>query len=530
LFDGNCLPYLLCVTFNFCCRLSQVKVRDILSNFSLDKTSRDNEITALREMTVAKLKETYGDVDPNLLQDSFTKAFKTIHQEIVFETSRRADGRWIDEVRPLHSEVSLFKPLHGSALFQRGQTQVLGTVSFDSPDSALRLNNFGFADEVKQKKFMLHYEFPKYATNEISRGGNVGRREIGHGALAEKSLRPLVPANFPFTIRLTAEVFESNGSSSMASVCAGSMALMDAGVHLEEHVAGVAMGLLVSNDSESTSVSQESEQEIANHAEEASFEQDSVDSNEPTKPDVRGKHRVLTDITGFEDFYGEMDFKVSGTRKGFTAFQMDCKLTDGVSMTILMEALVKAHEAKSHILTHMNQTIRRPAEGKVNWPVTETVEVPIHKRGAFVGVNGMNLKKLKSETGVTVLANENDATRYEVFAPNQEAMNEAHEFIDLVLKDTKEPMLDFGGIYAAHITELRDNGVLITLYPNMKPVLLHNRELDRRKVSHPSALDLEVGQEIQVKYFGRDPATGDMRISRRVLQMSQPVAKNLISK
>lgn len=494
-----------------------MKIRDILTNYSLDKLGRDHEITALRDLTTSKLKETYPDVESNLLLDAFVKAFKQVHCELVLEGGRRADGRGVDEVRPLRSEVCLYKPLHGSALFQRGQTQVLATVAFDSPDSCLRLNSFGFADEVKEKKFMLHYEFPKYATNDIGRSA-AGRREIGHGALAEKSLRPLVPNDFPFTIRLTAEVLESNGSSSMASVCAGSMALMDAGVKLEEPVAGVAMGLLV-NKSNAT-----------NDSEQITDRNNAAYSDDDSSSAVSTQHRVLTDITGFEDFYGEMDFKVSGTRKAFTALHLDCKLMEGVPMSVLMEALVKAHEAKAHILSHMNQTIRRPAEGKQNWPVLDTIQVPVHKRGAFVGPNGMHLKKLKSETGVTVLASELEPEKYNVFAPNQEAMNEAHEFIDSVLKDTQEPVLDFGGIYTAEVTDVRDNGVLIRLHPNMKPVLLHNRELDRRKVSHPSAIGIEVGQQIQVKYFGRDPATGDMRISRRVLQMSQTTAKDLVSK
>ena len=480
------------------CRLSQVKIRDILSNHKLNKAERDWLINQVLEETISKLKESYPGEEPNVLTYAFVKSFKLIHQEYIFETGSRCDGRGVDEIRPLRSEVSLFQPLHGSALFQRGQTQVLGTVTFDSPDSALRINNLGLPDEVKEKKFMLHYDFPKYAINDIGKNVGIGRREIGHGALAERSLRPLIPNDFPFTIRLTAEVFESNGSSSMASVCAGSMALMDAGVPLKEHAAGVAMGLIVRKE------------------------------EEEAKEEETRNRRVLTDISGFEDFYGEMDFKVAGTKKGFTALQLDCKLKSGLSMTVIQEALVKAHDAKGHILTHMSQAIKEPVSQKPNWPVVEKISVPIHKRGAFVGVNGFNLKKLKAEIGVTVNQDEQDSNAFNVFAPNQEAMNEANELINSILSEEKEPNLEFGAIYAAKIVEIRDHGVMICLYPNMRPVLLHNRELDRRKVAHPSALGLEVDQEIQVKYFGRDPSSGEMRISRRVLQMSQPVAKNLI--
>ncbi|KAF7252478.1 Polyribonucleotide nucleotidyltransferase 1, mitochondrial [Varanus komodoensis] len=340
-------------------------------------------------------------------------------------------------------------------------------------------------------------QFPPYATNEIGKISGMNRRELGHGALAEKALKPVIPSEFPFTIRVTSEVLESNGSSSMASACGGSLALMDAGVPISSAVAGVAVGLVTRTNSEKNS-------EIEDY-------------------------RLLTDILGIEDYYGDMDFKMAGTSKGITALQADIKLP-GIPLKIVMEAIQQATVAKREILQIMNKTIAKPrASRKENGPLVETVQVPLARRGRFVGPGGYNLKKLQAETGVTV--SQIDEETFSIFAPTPAALHEAQEFITEICKDDQDYQLEFGAIYTATITELRDSGVMVKLYPNMTPVLLHNSQLDQRKIRHPSALGFEVGQEIQVKYFGRDPIDGRMRLSRKVLlSPATSVVKTLTDK
>ncbi|XP_043843848.1 polyribonucleotide nucleotidyltransferase 1, mitochondrial isoform X2 [Dromiciops gliroides] len=461
------------------------RIYAVFSDFNHDKVSRDDAINKIRLDVEELLKEKFPEADPYEIIESFNVVSKEVFRNIVLNEYRRCDGRDLTSLRDISCEVDMFRTLHGSALFQRGQTQVLCTVTFDSLESSVKSDPITTAiSGVKQKNFMLHYEFPPYATNETGKVTGVNRRELGHGALAEKALYPVIPKDFPFTIRVTSEVLESNGSSSMASACGGSLALMDAGVPISSAVAGVAIGLISKNNSEK-------EGEIKDY-------------------------RLLTDILGIEDYNGDMDFKMAGTNKGITALQADIKLP-GIPIKIVMEAIQQATVAKREVLQIMNKTITKPRESrKENGPVVETVQVPLSKRAKFVGPGGYNLKKLQAETGVTV--SQVDEETFSVFAPTPSAMNEAREFITEICKDDQEYELEFGGVYTATITEIRETGVMIKLYPNMTAVLLHNTQLDQRKVKHPSALGLEVGQEIQVKYFGRDPADGRMRLSRKVLQ------------
>ncbi|EFA06447.1 polyribonucleotide nucleotidyltransferase 1, mitochondrial isoform X1 [Tribolium castaneum] len=464
--------------------LSEMRVRKILTDYSLDKLGRDNALTDVRSDVTEKIKSNFSDLDMSVFSETYNKIVKQIFRDLVFEEGKRCDGRDYDQLRNIECKVNLYKPLHGSAMFQRGQTQVFCTVTLDSHDSAMKLDPMAMLiSGVKEKNFFLHYEFPPFATKETGRIGPIGRREIGHGALAEKGLTPSIPDDFPFTIRLTSEVLESNGSSSMASVCGGTLALMDAGVPIVAPAAGVAIGLITRYDDEKANITD---------------------------------YRLLTDLLGIEDYMGDMDFKIAGTKKGITALQADIKIP-GLPLKIVMESIQKATEAKQKILQIMHECIDKPRTVKKdNWPVSEKLKVEAHKRAKLVGVGGINLKKLLAETGVQVSAI--DDTTFEIFAPNQSAMDEAQEYINKLLTAEKVPDLEFGGIYTATIVELRDIGVMVTLYPGMPPALLHNSQLDQRKVAHPSALDLEVGQEIQVKYFGRDPVSGLMRLSRKVLQ------------
>uniref|UniRef100_A0A8C4XK38 Polyribonucleotide nucleotidyltransferase 1, mitochondrial n=1 Tax=Falco tinnunculus TaxID=100819 RepID=A0A8C4XK38_FALTI len=437
-------------------KLASNKIYAVFTDSSHDKISRDEAINKIRLETEEQLKEKFPEAEPFEIMESFNVVSKDIFRNLALNEYRRCDGRDLTSLRDIKCEVNMFKMLHGSALFQRGQTQVLCTVTFDSIESSVKSDLISTAvSGIKDKNFMLHYEFPPYATNEIGKVTGMNRRELGHGALAERALKPVIPQDFPFTIRVTSEVLESNGSSSMASACGGSLALMDAGVPISSAVAGVAIGLITK----------------------CSLEKGDIED-----------YRLLTDILGIEDYYGDMDFKMAGTNKGITALQVDLKLP-GIPIKIVMEAIQQA---------------------------TETIHVPLSKRLRFIGPGAYNLKKLQAQTGVTL--SQLDEETYSVFAPTPSAMHEAREFIHEICKDDQEVNLEFGAVYTATITEIRDSGVMVKLYPNMTPVLLHNSQLDQRKIKHPSALGLEVGQEIQVKYFGRDPTDGRMRLSRKILQ------------
>uniref|UniRef100_A0A3B4YQA3 polyribonucleotide nucleotidyltransferase n=1 Tax=Seriola lalandi dorsalis TaxID=1841481 RepID=A0A3B4YQA3_SERLL len=464
----------------------------------VEHISRDEAVNKIRLETEEDVKEKFPQAEHFEVIESFNVVSKEVFRNLVLNEYRRCDGRELTALRNISCNVDLFRPLHGSALFQRGQTQVLCSVTFDSLESSVKADIITTAlSGVKDKNFMLHYEFPPYATNEIGKVGGINRRELGHGALAEKALRPIIPKDFPFTIRVSAEVLESNGSSSMASACGGSLALMDAGVPISSAVAGVAVGL--------------------------------ISKANPEKPSDIQDYRLLTDILGIEDYLGDMDFKLAGTNKGITALQADVKIP-GLPLKVVMEAIQQGTVAKREILGIMNKCIVKPRETrKENGPVVENVRVPVSRRARFVGPGGYNLRRLQAQTGVTI--SQVDEETFSVFAPSPGAMNEAQDFISEICKDDQEQQLEFGAIYTATITEIRDIGVMVKLYPNMSAVLLHNSQLDHKRIKHPSALGLEVGKQIQVKYFGRDPTDGRMRLSRKVLQSpAATVVKTLSEK
>ncbi|KAG0712446.1 Polyribonucleotide nucleotidyltransferase 1, mitochondrial [Chionoecetes opilio] len=470
--------------------LSETRLRSIFTDFSHHKLSRDEAVSALRQDVAQKVVQGGGPADPQTAHLAYSQVTRRVFRELVLNEEIRCDGRGLDELRNISCDVDLYRPLHGSSLFQRGQTQVQCTVAFDAPENIPRLDPLLEATGGhKDRNFILHYTFPSFATNEVSRGGPVSRREVGHGALAERALRPLLPPTFPFAILLTSTVMESNGSSSMASVCGGSLALMDAGVNLTAPAAGVAIGLVTRYG-------------------------DSGDLED---------YKLLTDILGIEDYMGDMDFKLAGTSKGITALQADMKVA-GIPLKVVMEAVQKSTEAKGDILAIMGATLGFPRPHKDSMPVLEKIDVPAHKRSRVMGPGGSHMRKIQSEAGVQ-LSWEGDNV-LSVFAPNPAAMEEARESLQELLSD-REPSLEFGGVYSASVVELRPQGVMVTLYTGMSPVLLHNSQLDKRKVHHPSALGLEVGQEIKVKYFGRDPASGQMRLSRRALQSNTLTIKNL---
>jgi len=460
------------------------QLRMLYTDYSLDKLSRDGRMFTVRDNMISQIRRIKPETDCSLLSDIFSKISTNIVRSLIFEENLRVDGRSSTDLRPISCDVNLHSPLHGSALFQRGQTQVFCTVALDSLHSAMKLDPMSvITGGVKEKNFMLHYEFPGYATGDLGKGGS--RRELGHGALAERALRQVLPAGTQFTVRLTSEVLESNGSSSMASICGGSLALLDAGIPLSEMASGVAMGLVTRG----------------------------------------GEQRVLTDIMGMEDFLGDMDFKFAATRSGVCALQSDVKIR-GISLKVIEEAVEGGVEANHKILDIMAACIHTPREHKDCWPVSRRLEVPPHKRGKFLGPAGLNVKKITQDTGVQISAESEGV--WQLFAPNPEAMLEAETTIEEILAEEKVPELQFGGIYTGKITEILDRGVMVQLHEQMSPVLLHNTQLSARKIQHPSVLGLKVGEELQVKYYGRDPATGQMRLSRKAIQISSAAAvKNL---
>ncbi|KAL0270226.1 UNVERIFIED_CONTAM: hypothetical protein PYX00_007698 [Menopon gallinae] len=461
----------------------------ILKDASHNKTSRDEAIQEVLNSCIEKLREDIPDISDEVIKSAFFKNLKQLYRTIVIETGKRCDGRDLSEIRPIHSEARLYEALHGSSVFQRGQTQVFCTVALDSPSSAMRMDDVTrLSSGVRKKNFFVHYEFPAYATNEIGSRRSRNRREVGHGVLAENSLKGAIPENIPFSVRLTSEVLESNGSSSMATVCGGTMALLDAGIPLNFDVAGVAMGLITNSI-----------------------------------PEKIEDYHVLTDIMGFEDYIGDMDFKIAGTKTGFTAFQLDVKCR-GLPKEVIFLSLGNAKKAISSILKSMHNVISEPrADSKENWPVIEELVIQPHLRTKFVGFGRSNIKNLEMELGVEL--SETEFGKYSVFAPNKNVMSEFRQRVDEILVSLEEPELEFGGIYPATVIEVKDSGCLVKLYPTMVPTFISLSQLDSRKVSHPSALGFTVGSEFKVKYFGRDPATGAMRLSRKILLLSENEAK-----
>ena len=457
-------------------KLAHTGLHAVYTDYTLDKLGRDKVMFNIRDDIVTRTRVTHPHWDVVKVVEAFSKVSSDVVRGLIFDKDIRVDGRGLSDIRPISCEVNLHDPLHGSALFQRGQTQVMCTVALDSLHSALKLDTMSaITGGLKEKNFLLHYEFPSYATGDVGRGGaGANRREMGHGALAEKALKQVMPDNRDFMVRLTSEVLESNGSSSMASVCGGSLALLDAGIKLSEAASGVAMGLV-----------------------------------------TRGEdNRVLTDIMGMEDYLGDMDFKLAATRSGVCAIQADVKIS-GIDYDTIKKAVDGGIEANHAILDIMGECITSPVQSKPCWPVTKSITIPAHKRRKFLGPAGLNMKRISGETGVQI--HPEDEGVWSLFAPCSEAMEEADTMVEALLREEKAPDLEFGAIYTSKIVELQEKGVMIELHPAMDPVFLHNSQLDSKKVSHPSVLGLQPGQDLQVKYFGRDPSTGQVRISRKAL-------------
>ena len=429
-----------------------------------EKPKREQALSNLQKELTERLAESFSEED---IISAFESKVKAEIRTNILDKTQRVGGRGLTEVRPISCELGLLPRTHGSALFTRGQTQVLTIATLGSVRKEQQLDGLGIEET---KRFMHHYNFPPFSSGEVKRIGSPGRREIGHGALAERALLPVLPKSedFPYTIRLVSEVLSSSGSTSMASVCASSLSLMDAGIPIKRAVAGVAMGLVT---------------------------------------DEKGKYAILTDIEGMEDAYGDMDFKVAGTTEGITALQLDIKLK-GIDLEILEKALNQAREARLFILDVMQQTIAtsRP-ELSPYAPRVYKIMVDPAKIGDIIGTGGKTIRAITEETKVTIDI-ENDGTVL-ISSPDEEAARKA---INIIENLTKE--VEVGSIYTGKVTRLLNFGAMVEIIPG-KEGLVHISELAEYRVSRVEDI-VKVGDEIMVKVIGIDEL-GRINLSRRAV-------------
>ena len=389
----------------------------------------------------------------------------------VLDTGKRMDGRATDEIRPIWCEIDALPMPHGSSLFQRGETMSLSTCTLGTKMDEKMVDN---VLEKSYQRFLLHYNFPPFCTGEAKAQRGVGRREIGHGHLAWRGLKGQIPADFPYTVRLVSQILESNGSSSMATVCAGTLALMDAGVPMKKPVSGIAMGLI--------------------------------------KNPGEDKYAVLSDILGDEDHLGDMDFKTTGTKDGLTATQMDIKC-DGLSFEILEKALMQAKAAREHILNIMTETIAEPrAEMKPQVPRIVQLEIPKEFIGAVIGPGGKIIQQMQEETGATITIEETDGVgKVQVSAPNKDSIDAALGKIKAIVA-----VPEIGEVYEGTVRSIMPYGCFVEILPG-KDGLLHISEIDWKRLETVEEAGIKEGDKIKVKLLEIDPKTGKYKLSRRVL-------------
>ena len=400
------------------------------------------------------------------VKEAFHDAYQVVVRQRILERGQRPDGRGTTEIRPIWCEVDISPRAHGSGLFTRGETQVLTLATLGTPRDAQELDNLTPNDT---KRYMHHYNFPPYSTGEVKPLRGQSRREVGHGALAERALVPVLPSQseFPYTLRLVSEVLSSNGSTSMASVCGSTLALMDSGVPIKAPVAGAAMGLIKEGE----------------------------------------RYAILTDIQGLEDHLGDMDFKVAGTKDGITALQMDIKIT-GITPQIMSQALAQAHQARLSILEKITQTISTPrSELKQHAPRIVVVKIPVDKIGAVIGPGGKIIRGIQEETGATIDI-EDDGSVY-VASSDGESARKAIERIE-ELTETPIP----GRIYTGKVVRITDFGAFVEILPNIDG-MVHISQLDSQRVERVEDI-VSMGDEITVMVTGIDPQ-GKIRLSRQAV-------------
>ncbi|MDR1413951.1 MAG: polyribonucleotide nucleotidyltransferase [Puniceicoccales bacterium] len=455
------------------------KFGDKLSDavFQPGKLERENAVRLIKEEAknaiIEKLGENeYCEFSVNM---AFEELQEKLYRENILNSNRRVDGRSSTELRPIECAVDVLPIVHGSSLFQRGETQALVSLTLGCSDGTQEID--AITGGVQSKSFYLHYNFPPFSVGETGRIGSVGRREIGHGALAERSLSPVIPAeeDFPYSIRIVSDILESNGSSSMASVCGGCLALMDAGIPITGTVAGISVGLVTRSDSNGN---------IA-------------------------KHVLLTDIIGTEDHFGDMDFKLAGTRNGITGVQLDLKI-QGLPIEIAREAIMQNRNARMQIINTMESVIPAHRETlKPNVPKIHSMQIDPDKIGALIGPGGKNIKRITEATGAQIDINEDNSGKIVVFAPKQEALDFAIREIELICCDIEQ-----GQVYRGKVTSIKEFGIFVECLPG-KEGLVHVSEMADFRVENPADI-CKIGDEIIVKCVGVDEK-GRIRLSRRAV-------------
>ena len=435
------------------------------------KSARARAIDTLREEVKAAILEKFPEADSFAISQAFDFVEKKTFRAGILEKQRRVDGRGYSDLRPISCEVSVLPRAHGSAIFQRGETQALALATLAPIEEAQMIDAYGGGEQ--SKRFILHYNFPPFSVGETGRTGAPGRREIGHGALAERSIEPVVPSEneFRYAIRVSSEIMESNGSTSMASVCGGMLALMDAGVPVKGMVAGISIGLVT----------------------------DAADDGQLKR------YELLTDIIGAEDHYGDMDFKLCGTETGVTGFQLDLKLP-GIAHNILAEAIQRAKEARTKILAIMRGTMDKPRTELSKYaPRIETIRINPEKIGALIGPGGKTIKGIVAETGAEI--NIEDDGSVHIYATTGESMARAKEIIGGMTRE-----IEIGQTYQGRVVTTKEFGAFVEVFPG-KDGLVHISELADFRVKRTEDV-VKVGDMIWVKCIGIDDK-GRVKLSRK---------------
>ncbi|MDA0325611.1 MAG: polyribonucleotide nucleotidyltransferase [Bacteroidetes bacterium] len=438
------------------------------------KHERSAAFSEIKDEIVDSFTEEEQEEYGGLISKYYREAEKAAVRDLTLNEGLRLDGRKTDEIRPIWCEVDYLPSTHGSSIFTRGETQALATVTLGTSRDA---NQIDMPSHEGEERFYLHYNFPPFSTGEARPIRGTSRREVGHGNLAQRALKGMVPEDCPYTVRVVSEVLESNGSSSMATVCSGTMALMDAGVQLKKPVSGIAMGLISDADS--------------------------------------GKYAVLSDILGDEDHLGDMDFKVTGTADGITACQMDIKVK-GLSYEILVNALNQAREGRLHILGKLTDTIKEPAaDVKAHAPKMVTRIIPNEFIGALIGPGGKVIQELQKETGTTIVINEDPVTEEGIV----EILGTDQDGIDAVLAKIDSIMFkpEVGSAYEVKVIKMLDFGAVVEyIEAPGNEVLLHVSELAWERTENVSDV-VNMGDVFDVKYFGIDSRTRKEKVSRKAL-------------
>lgn len=429
--------------------------------YAPSKVERQKKVGALRDEVEAAIKERHPEATDFDVEQVFEYIQKKAFRISIMEKDKRADGRALKQLRPLTAEVNVLPPVvHGSAMFARGETMSLCLATLAPMEERQYMDNY--TGSVNEKRFILHYNFPPFSVGDTGRFGGQNRREIGHGALAERSIAPVVPGEqeFPYAIRVASEIMESNGSTSMASVCAGTMSLLAAGVPLKRPVAGISVGLVTEQN----------------------------DQHEITS------YKTLLDIIGSEDFYGDMDFKLCGTSEGVTGYQLDLKLP-GIPLSILEEAIHVAKAGRTDVLKVMNEAIAAPAQMSPNAPRIETTKIPADRIGELIGPGGKNIKAIQAESGADINIEE-DGTVH-IYAAKQEGLDRALELVTRMFKT-----IEIGELYTGKIVSTTTFGAFMEVLPG-KDGLIHISELAEGRTAKTEDV-VSVGDVVTAKCIGID--------------------------